>query len=142
MKDKHKFTKQDPFATVQLGKISKSTKVDVRGGQHPVWYVRSFVHTTWFYGAHSGIHLITIIISRDEDIHLPVHVNPSKSNRTLTLQCFAKESREDDLLGEGTVDIEETLKTCEFDGEHFVASVLTFNSHFRAILSIMTNRLG
>ena len=48
------------------------------------------------------------------------------------MQCYAKESREDDLLGEGTVDIEETLKTYEFDGELLLLRQ-------RSAISILTN---
>lgn len=37
-------------------------------------------------------------------------------NRAMEVSCWAKEPREDELLGKGTVDITETLKTGEFDG--------------------------
>jgi hypothetical protein len=49
-------------------------------------------------------------------MRLPVYRDSSTKNRTLEVACWAKESREDDLLGAGTVDISDTLKTGEFDG--------------------------
>lgn len=41
-------------------------------------------------------------------------------NRTLEVSCWAKEPRDDDLLGKGTLDISETLRTGEFDGEPII----------------------
>ncbi|KAH8112667.1 C2 domain-containing protein [Phellopilus nigrolimitatus] len=80
--DKHTFTKQDPFAVVQLGSSKASTEVDKRGGQHPVW---------------------------DQDLHVQVSAAPTKENRTLKVSCYAKESKSDDLIGEGEVDVSDTL---------------------------------
>ena len=47
---------------------------------------------------------------------LEVMKDASGRNRTLTVKCYAKEPRGDDVLGEATVDITETLQTGEFDG--------------------------
>ncbi|KIJ66692.1 hypothetical protein HYDPIDRAFT_71239, partial [Hydnomerulius pinastri MD-312] len=69
----------------------KRTKVDQKGGQHPVW---------------------------DDELRFTVleDVGKDKVNRTLEVACYKDEQRGDDvLLGKGTVDIEETLKTGEFD---------------------------
>ncbi|KLO05497.1 hypothetical protein SCHPADRAFT_946864 [Schizopora paradoxa] len=88
LRDKHTFTKQDPFVSIQLGKEKKSTEIDKRGGQHPVW---------------------------DVDLHLPVSISTSKDTRTLKVSCFAKEPREDDLIGAGEVDITDVLEKGEFD---------------------------
>lgn len=74
---------------MRLG-VTKRTKVDVKGGQHPVW---------------------------DEEIRLPVMKSSADKYRKLEVSCFAKEHRSDDILGKGTVDISETLRTGEFDGE-------------------------
>ena len=67
----------------------KRTKVDVKGGQHPVW---------------------------DEELRFPVMANTSESHRTLEVSCWSKEPRTEDCVGEGKLDISETLKTGEFDG--------------------------
>ncbi|KAI0303603.1 hypothetical protein B0F90DRAFT_1302076 [Multifurca ochricompacta] len=86
--DNHKFYKQDPYAKLSLSGASKQTPVDPKGGQHPVW---------------------------DAELRFPISRDPSKSNRTLSVSVFSEEKKDDELLGEATVDIDETLKTGEFD---------------------------
>lgn len=88
LNDKHSFYKQDVFAQVTLNGVTKKTKVDIKGGQHPVW---------------------------DDEVRYPIMKDPSSKYRKLEVSCWAKEPRTDDLLGKGVVDIEETLKTGEFD---------------------------
>ncbi|KAF9266486.1 hypothetical protein L218DRAFT_825057, partial [Marasmius fiardii PR-910] len=87
LNDKH-FYKQDVYATINLNGIKKRTKIDVKGGQHPEW---------------------------DEEIRFPIMKNQSTKYRKLEAQCWSKEHKDDDMLGEGSVDISETLKTGEFD---------------------------
>ncbi|KAG9315243.1 hypothetical protein JVU11DRAFT_4377 [Chiua virens] len=85
------FYKQNPYAQATLSGQTKRTKVDPKGGQHPVW---------------------------DEEFRFPIlaDVGKEKANRILEVACYKDEQRGDDvLLGKGTVDIEETLKTGEFD---------------------------
>ena len=87
--DNHTFYKQDPYAKLSLSGATKQTPVDPKGGQHPVW---------------------------DAELRFPISKDPSKSNRTLTVSVFSEEKKEDELLGEGTIDITDTLKSGEFDG--------------------------
>ncbi|KAL0573574.1 hypothetical protein V5O48_008388 [Marasmius crinis-equi] len=87
LNDKH-FYKQDVYATISLNGVKKRTKVDAKGGQHPVW---------------------------DDELRFPVMKNTSAKHRKLEAQCWSKEHKDDDMLGEGTLDITETLKTGEFD---------------------------
>jgi Ca2+-dependent lipid-binding protein len=87
--DKHTFSKQDPYAQIALADKTHRTNIDVKGGQHPVW---------------------------DEEIRVKVPREGGSKNRTLEVSCWAKEPRGDDLLGKGSIDITETLKTGEFDG--------------------------
>ena len=89
LNDKHSFHKQDVFAQIALNGPPKRTTVDIKGGQHPVW---------------------------DEEVRISVSKDPSERNRTLEVSCWAKERKVDDLLGQGKVDIAETLRTGEFDG--------------------------
>ncbi|KAI0300731.1 C2 domain-containing protein, partial [Russula brevipes] len=91
--DNHTFYKQDPYAKLTLSGATKQTPVDPKGGQHPVW---------------------------DTELRFPISRDPSKSNRTLTISVFSAEKKEDELLGEGTVDITDTLKSGEFDGTDWV----------------------
>lgn len=90
LRDKHTIHKQDVYAQATLDKTTKKTKVDVRGGQHPVW---------------------------DEELRFPIFKSVSDETRKLEVACYSKEPRSDDLVGRGEVDISETLKTGEFDGE-------------------------
>ncbi|KAG8213086.1 hypothetical protein J3R82DRAFT_11481 [Butyriboletus roseoflavus] len=86
------FYKQNPYAQASFSGLTKRTKVDPKGGQHPVW---------------------------DDELRFPVLADAGKDkvNRILEVSCYKSEQRGDDvLLGKGTVDIEETLKTGEFDG--------------------------
>ena len=87
--DNHTFYKQDPYVKLSLSGATKQTPVDPKGGQHPVW---------------------------DAELRFPISKDPSKSNRTLTISVFSEEKKEDELLGEGSVDITDTLKSGEFDG--------------------------
>ena len=93
--DNHTFYKQDPYVKLSLSGATKQTPVDPKGGQHPVW---------------------------DVELRFPISKDPSKSNRTLTISVFSEEKNEDELLGEGTIDITDTLKSGEFDGaSHFLS---------------------
>lgn len=87
--DNHTFYKQDPYAKLALSGATKQTPPDPKGGQHPVW---------------------------DAELRFPISKDASKNNRTLTISVFSEEKKEDSLLGEGSVDITDTLKTGEFDG--------------------------
>ena len=89
LKDKHVIHKQDAFAQIALNGPPKRTSTDFRGGQHPVW---------------------------DEEIRISVPKDATEKNRTLEVSCWAKEHKTDDLLGQGKVDITETLRTGDFDG--------------------------
>lgn len=88
--DNHSFYKQDVYARVKIGDTTKETKVDVKGGQHPVW---------------------------DEELRFPIFEAKSEKTRTLHFSCLSKESRKDDIVGSGKLDVSETLATGEFDGE-------------------------
>ncbi|KAI0926063.1 hypothetical protein AcV5_008627 [Taiwanofungus camphoratus] len=86
--DKHSLYKQDAFAQVSLNGKTKRTSVDVRGGQHPVW---------------------------DEELRFSVLEVSSEPHRMLKLSCWAKEMRDDEVIGKGKVDITETIRTGQFD---------------------------
>lgn len=93
--DNHTFYKQDPYVKLSISGATKQTPVDPKGGQHPVW---------------------------DAELRFPISRDASKSNRTLMISVFSSEKKEDELLGEGTLDITDTLKSGEFDGApHFLS---------------------
>ncbi|VDB88532.1 unnamed protein product [Peniophora sp. CBMAI 1063] len=86
--DNHKFYKQDPYAVLSLASQTQKTPPDPKGGQHPVW---------------------------DEEMRFPIMAADDARNRTLKVKVYSKEKKDDLLLGEGEVDISETLRTGEFD---------------------------
>ncbi|KAJ3834987.1 hypothetical protein F5878DRAFT_664279 [Lentinula raphanica] len=88
LNDKH-FFKQDVYAQVSFGGTTKKTKIDYKGGQHPVW---------------------------DAELRFPVMKSTTNKFRELEVSCYAKEHRDDTLLGEAKVDMSTTLKSGEFDG--------------------------
>lgn len=107
LNDKHSFYKQSVLAEASLsGRFhgseliwttpealtgsSQRTPVDVKGGQHPVW---------------------------DAELRFPIMEATSDKYRKLEVSCYAKEPKSDDILGQGIVDITETLRTGEFDGQ-------------------------
>lgn len=86
------FYKQDPYAQVSFSGQTEKTKVAPKGGQHPLF---------------------------DDEFRFPVYADEGKDrkNRLLEVACYKQETKGDDvLLGKGSVNIEETLKTGEFDG--------------------------
>ncbi|KAJ8487820.1 hypothetical protein ONZ45_g14192 [Pleurotus djamor] len=86
--DPHSFYKSDVYAQISLNGEVKRTPVEVKGGQHPVW---------------------------DAELRFNVMKNSAEKYRELKVSCWSKESRNDQNLGEGKVNINETLKTGEFD---------------------------
>ncbi|KAF8235794.1 hypothetical protein L208DRAFT_1391890 [Tricholoma matsutake] len=88
LNDKHFLYKQDVFAQLSLNGTTKRTHIDAKGGQHPVW---------------------------DAELRFPVMVNTAEKHRKLEVACYCKESKSEDILGHGSVDITETLKNGEFD---------------------------
>ncbi|THH21267.1 hypothetical protein EW146_g236 [Bondarzewia mesenterica] len=88
LNDNHTFYKQDPYVRVSLSGADKKTDVDPKGGQHPVW---------------------------DSEMRFPVSKDASVKNRSLEVSCWSEEKKDDQLLGEGKVDISATLQSGEFD---------------------------
>ncbi|TFK49588.1 hypothetical protein OE88DRAFT_1632564, partial [Heliocybe sulcata] len=88
LRDKHSFYKQDPYAVISLNGVTRRTKADIKGGQHPVW---------------------------DEELRFPVYKDSIDLHRELKVECWSKEPKADDMIGQGKMNIEETLTTGEFD---------------------------
>lgn len=102
LRDKHTIHKQDVYAQATINKTTKKTKVEIRGGQHPVW---------------------------DEELRFPIYKAVSDESRKLEVACYSKEPRTDDHIGSGSVDITETLKTGEFDGEYYPIQRIFLTAH-------------
>lgn len=95
--DRHSFYKQDPYAKVSLNGKPSKTQVDVKGGQHPEW---------------------------DAEFRFPVYATINDASRQMEVACWRAESKDDEEIGKGKVDISDTLRTGEFDGECESFSVL------------------
>lgn len=115
LNDKHSFRKSDVFAQAILnGEFTflyfplsliavwvlnyyfsprtgtqKRTHIDTKGGQHPEW---------------------------DGEARFPILKKSGEKFRKMEVSCYSMEPRSEDLMGKGTVDISETLRTGEFDG--------------------------
>jgi hypothetical protein len=50
------------------------------------------------------------------EFRFPIYQDAAEQHRVLDVSCWAKEPRQDDLLGQAKVDITDTLKKGEFDG--------------------------
>lgn len=88
--DRHSFYKQDPFAKVTLNGKTFKTDPDVKGGQRPEW---------------------------DAEFRFPVYTVKNDSSRMMEVTCWRAEPKGDEEIGKGKVDIGDTLKKGEFDGE-------------------------
>lgn len=71
--------------------MKHQTKVEPKGGQHPVW---------------------------DDEFRIDIYNQPSGLNRKLKISVYSKEYKDDELIGETEVDISETLRKGEFDGAY------------------------
>jgi hypothetical protein len=97
--DNHTFYKQDPYAQISLNGTTQKTPADPKGGQHPVW---------------------------DEEFRFPIPKNIAGKKKSLSIAIYSKEKKQDLLLGEGEVDISETLGSGEFDGALSVSQSVAF----------------
>ncbi|KAH9481480.1 hypothetical protein JR316_0006007 [Psilocybe cubensis] len=93
LNDKHSFRKSDVFAQATLNGIQKRTHVDIKGGQRPEW---------------------------DGEVRFTIVKHKAEKYRKLEVACYSQEPRSEDLMGQGFVDISETLRTGEFDGENLI----------------------
>ncbi|KAL8278463.1 hypothetical protein RQP46_009153 [Phenoliferia psychrophenolica] len=90
--DNHTFSKQDPYAVVELTNSTKEkTKEDRNGGQHPVW---------------------------DEQFVLTAYEVDGEPEQKLSIKVFAKEPGTHPLLGEGEVVIH-PQKSSEWERNEF-----------------------
>ncbi|POV94425.1 hypothetical protein PSHT_16229 [Puccinia striiformis] len=117
--NKQRIGKQDPYATCTYLSHQKRTKTDKRGGQHPVWddelrfdiydnpkdaMASASVSTT----ATGGIVPV-------KSTAPPIGSAGSAGVKELRVAVFADDPRDPNLIGEGKVDLTETLKKGEFD---------------------------
>ncbi len=100
--NKRSIGKQDPYCVLQLGAEQQKTKPDKRGGQHP----------TWDEQLHFEIH-----DDMEDTAKSPVKSSAKSTPKVLKVACWADDVRDPEFIGEGIVELDETLKTGEYDGE-------------------------
>ncbi|KAA1076312.1 hypothetical protein PGT21_002232 [Puccinia graminis f. sp. tritici] len=117
--NKQRIGKQDPYATCTYLSHRKRTKTDKRGGQHPVWddelrfdiydnpkdaMASASVSTT----ATGGVVPVKSNVP-------PIGSAGSAGVKELRVAVYADDPRDPNLIGEGNVDLTDTLKKGEFD---------------------------
>lgn len=111
--------KQDPYATCTYLSHRKRTKTDKRGGQHPVWddelrfeiyeHLKDVMPSTSVATTSTG----GVAPVKSSDPALGMGGNPGV--KELRLAVYADDPRDPELIGEGKVELTETLKKGEFD---------------------------
>ena len=73
---------------------TQKTRIDKKGGQHPVW---------------------------DDEMRFAVMKDTNAKTRTIEVSCWSQEPKTVEIMGKGTLDISETLRIGEFDGEQIIS---------------------
>ncbi|KWU41420.1 hypothetical protein RHOSPDRAFT_12033, partial [Rhodotorula sp. JG-1b] len=84
--------KQNPYCTITYGLHKKRTDTIERGGQQPEWDAE-FRHS----------------------LGTPVVSTCAAGKRVLKVACWADDARDPKLIGEGELDIEETIQKGKYD---------------------------
>ncbi|KAG0150675.1 hypothetical protein CROQUDRAFT_676319 [Cronartium quercuum f. sp. fusiforme G11] len=117
--NKQRIGKQDPYATCTYLSHRKRTKTDKRGGQHPVWddelrfevyeHIKDVMPSTSVATTSTG----GVAPVKSGDPALGMGGNPGV--KELRVAVYADDPRDPELIGEGKVELTETLKKGEFD---------------------------
>lgn len=114
--NKRSIGKQDPYCVLQMGTDQQKTKPDKRGGQHPTWDEQ--LHFEIYEDMEDQLRKK----STDENGSISQSTTLSsatkrkdKSGKTLRVSCYADDNKEPEFIGEGFVDLTDTLRSGEFD---------------------------
>ncbi|GAC95010.1 hypothetical protein PHSY_002583 [Pseudozyma hubeiensis SY62] len=117
--NKKSIGKQDPYTVLSMGQEQQKTKPDKRGGQHPTWDEQLHFEvyedmedaltsaSTNDTGSGSG--------SKATSASSAATIKAKGGKKVLKVACYADDSKEPEFIGEGLVDLTDTLKTGEFD---------------------------
>lgn len=89
------------------GEVQK-TDPDKRGGQHPQWDAQ--LNFEIFEDAEDQL-------QRNKDSTIKASSIKKHTPKTLKVSAYADDKSDPEIIGEGIVDLTDTLKTGEFDGE-------------------------
>ncbi|WAR62941.1 hypothetical protein PtB15_18B23 [Puccinia triticina] len=117
--NKQRIGKQDPYATCTYLSHRKRTKTDKRGGQHPVW--DDELRFDIYDNPKDAMASASVSTTATGGI-VPVKSNAppigsagSAGVKELRVAVYADDPRDPNLIGEGKVDLTDTLKKGEFD---------------------------
>ncbi|SAM86480.1 related to calcineurin temperature suppressor cts1 [Ustilago bromivora] len=113
--NKKSIGKQDPYTVLSMGQEQQKTKPDKRGGQHPTWDEQ--LHFEIYEDMEDALakNSTNSTGSESKATSSPALPKPKGGKKVLKVACYADDSKEPDFIGEGLVDLTETLKTGEFD---------------------------
>ncbi|KAN0064147.1 hypothetical protein ACQY0O_003314 [Thecaphora frezii] len=106
--NKRSIGKQDPYCVLTMGSEQQRTKPDKRGGQHP----------TWDEQLHFEIYedMEDALVKRSDGSKTSSSAARAKGGKkVLKVSCYADDNKDPEFIGEGMVDLTDTLKTGEFD---------------------------
>ncbi|KDN36196.1 hypothetical protein K437DRAFT_260196 [Tilletiaria anomala UBC 951] len=106
--NKRSIGKQDPYCVLQLAAEQQKTQPDKRGGQHPTWDEQ--LHFEIYDDMEDSTKLDSWSKNGDGTAKAS-----RKTPKVLKVSCYADDARDPELIGEGIVDLTDTLKTGEFD---------------------------
>uniref|UniRef100_V5E9E7 C2 domain-containing protein n=1 Tax=Kalmanozyma brasiliensis (strain GHG001) TaxID=1365824 RepID=V5E9E7_KALBG len=112
--NKKSIGKQDPYTVLTMGHESQKTKPDKRGGQHPSWDEQ--LHFEVYEDMEDA--LVKDAANGSGSASKATSASALKTKggkKVLKVACYADDSKEPEFIGEGIVDLTDTLKTGEYD---------------------------
>ncbi|EPQ27680.1 uncharacterized protein PFL1_04818 [Pseudozyma flocculosa PF-1] len=121
--NKRSIGKQDPYCVLAMGSEQQKTKPDKRGGQHPTWDEQ--LHFEVYEDMEDALAKRTGDAAPSGSGSNSNSSSVSKATgsaarskggkKVLKVSCYADDSKDPEFIGEGLVDLTDTLKTGEFD---------------------------
>lgn len=93
-----------------MGTEQQKTKPDKRGGQHPTWDEQ--LHFEIFDDMEDQLRKTELETGTLSQVTAK---QKSKANKSLRVSCYADDNKEPEFIGEGIVDLTDTLRNGEFD---------------------------
>ncbi|KAJ1018567.1 hypothetical protein NDA16_004849 [Ustilago loliicola] len=113
--NKKSIGKQDPYTVLSMGQEQQKTKPDKRGGQHPTWDEQ--LHFEIYEDMEDALAKDSSnpTGSVSKATSSSAAAKPKGGKKVLKIACYADDNKEPEFIGEGLVDLTDTLKTGEFD---------------------------
>lgn len=112
--NKKSIGKQDPYTVLSMGQEQQKTRPDKRGGQHPTWDEQ--LHFEVYEDMEDALTATSTNGTGSGSGSKATSATKAKGGKkVLKVACYADDSKEPEFIGEGLVDLTETLQTGEFD---------------------------